>query len=118
MSRKTDVTSLLPLGARAFHILLALADGERHGYSISKDVEEATGGAIKLGPGTLYGLLKQMLDDSWIAEVAPDPREDPRRRNYRLTPWGREIAGAEAGRMAELVRVARSRRLLPARAAV
>ena len=117
MNRKTDVAALMPLGARPFHILLALADGERHGYSISKEVEEATGGAIKLGPGTLYGLLKQMLDDGWIAEVANDA-DDPRRRNYKLTPWGRRIATAEAARMADLVRVARSRRLLPAGAAV
>jgi DNA-binding PadR family transcriptional regulator len=118
MHRKTDVTALLPLGARPFHILLALADGERHGYSISKEVEEATGGAIKLGPGTLYGLLKQMLDDGWIAEAGLGPDGDPRRRNYRLTPWGRRIAEAEAARLAALVRVARARHLLPAGFAV
>jgi DNA-binding PadR family transcriptional regulator len=118
MSRTSDADALLPLGARPFHILLALADGDRHGYSISKEVEEATGGTVKLGPGTLYGLLKQMLDDGWIAEVAHHGNEDPRRRNYRLTPWGRAIAAAEAARLAELVRVARSRRLLPASAVV
>jgi len=118
MTRSTDPATLLPLGARPFHILLALADGDRHGYSLSKEIEEATAGAIRLGPGTLYGLLKQMLDDGWIAEAAQHGGEDPRRRNYRLTPWGRRIAAAEAQRLAGLVRLARSRRLLPAGAAV
>lgn len=107
----------MPLGARPFHILLTLADGDRHGYSISKEIEEATGGAIRLGPGTLYGLLKQMVVDGWIAERS-GPEDDPRRRTYRLTPRGRRIAQAEAERLADLVRVARSRRLLPAGAAV
>ncbi len=109
-----DATGLLPLGATTFHILLVLADGERHGYSIGKEVEEATHGALRLGPGTLYRHLKQMCADGWIADTArPDPSET-RRRYYRLTPWGRKIAQAEAARLAELVRVARSRRLLPA----
>jgi DNA-binding PadR family transcriptional regulator len=118
MPRLPDPALLLPLGARPFHILLALADGERHGYSISKEIEETTGGAIRLGPGTLYGLLKQMLDDGWIAEAPHRDGEDPRRRSYRLTAWGRRIAAAEAARLADLVRTARSRRLLPAGAAV
>ena len=118
MSRSSDPAALLPLGARPFHMLLALAEGERHGYSISKEIEETTGGTIRLGPGTLYGLLKQMLDDGWIAEAAHREGEDPRRRCYRLTPWGRRIAAAEAARLADLVRTARSRRLLPAGAAV
>ena len=118
MTRHADLASPLPLGARPFHILLTLADGDRHGYSIGKEVEEATNGAIRLGPGTLYGLLKQMVDDGWIAEVRSAPDDDPRRRNYRLTPRGRRIAQAEAERLADLVRVARSRRLLPAGATV
>jgi DNA-binding PadR family transcriptional regulator len=118
MTHSTDLAALLPLGARPFHILLALADGERHGYSISKEIEEETHGAIRLGPGTLYGLLKQMLDDGWIEAARSAPDDDPRRRYYRLTTWGRRIAQAEAERLADLVRVARSRRLLPAGAAV
>ena len=118
MSRHPDLATLLPLGAKPFHILLTLAEGDRHGYSIGKEVEEATGGAIRLGPGTLYGLLKQMVDDGWIAEVRSGPDDDPRRRYYRLTPRGRRIAQAEAERLADLVRVARSRRLLPAGATV
>jgi DNA-binding PadR family transcriptional regulator len=97
----------------AFHILLALADGERHGYSIIKEVEEETEGAVKLGPGTLYRMLKQLLDDAWIAEVDRVDENDPRRRYYRLTPRGRKVAQAEAARLANLVRLARTRRLLP-----
>jgi DNA-binding PadR family transcriptional regulator len=98
----------------AFHILLALADGERHGYSIIKEVEEETEGAVRLGPGTLYRMLKQLLDDEWIAEVAREDESDPRRRYYRLTPRGRRVAQAEAARLANLVKLARNRRLLPA----
>lgn len=98
----------------AFHILLALADGERHGYSITKEVEEETEGAVRLGPGTLYRMLKQLLDDEWIVEVERDGDDDPRRRYYRLTPRGRRIAQAEAARLANLVKLAKTRRLLPA----
>jgi DNA-binding PadR family transcriptional regulator len=108
-----DPRAFLPLSASAFHILLALAEGERHGYSISKEVETATAGSVRLGPGTLYRLVKQMLADGWIAEVTRVDPEDPRRRFYRLQPWGRRIAGAEASRLAELVRIAQLRNLLP-----
>jgi DNA-binding PadR family transcriptional regulator len=97
----------------AFHILLALADGERHGYSIIKEVDEETEGAVRLGPGTLYRMLKQLLDDEWIIEVEHEDESDPRRRYYRLTPRGRRIAQAEAARLANLVKLARTRRLLP-----
>lgn len=97
----------------AFHILLALADGERHGYSIIKEVEEETERAVRLGPGTLYRMLRQLLDDGWIAEVDRVDENDPRRRYYRLTPRGRKAAQHEAARLANLVRIARNRRLLP-----
>jgi DNA-binding PadR family transcriptional regulator len=113
----TDPRSALPLSSAAFHILLALADGDRHGYSISKEVEAHTDGAVKLGPGTLYRVIKQMLADGWIGEAPATPGDDDeRRRNYRLTPWGRRIAEAEARRLADLVLVARARHLLPANA--
>jgi DNA-binding PadR family transcriptional regulator len=102
------------LSPAAFHILLALADGERHGYSIAKEVENATDGADTLGPGTLYRHLKQMLADGWIQDVGRTDPDDPRRRYYRLTPRGRRIAQGEAARLETLVRLARSRRLLPA----
>jgi DNA-binding PadR family transcriptional regulator len=98
----------------AFHILLALADGERHGYSITREIEEETDGAVRLGPGTLYRMLKQLLDDEWIVEVERADESDPRRRYYRLTPRGRRIAQTEAARLVNLVRLARTRRLIPA----
>jgi DNA-binding PadR family transcriptional regulator len=101
----------LPLSASGFHILLTLADGERHGYAIAKEVEDATHGAIGLGPATLYRTIKQFLADGWIAEVDGD---DERRRVYRLTPRGRKVAQAEAQRLEAVVKVARERRLLPA----
>ncbi len=108
-----DIRDALPLSAATFHILLALAGGERHGYGIIKEVEAQTDGTVKLGPGTLYRLVKQLQSDGWIAEVASDDDDDERRRYYRLSPRGRRIAQAEAQRLEELVRVARSRRLLP-----
>lgn len=108
-----DPQAVLPLGAATFHILLALADGERHGYAIAKDVEVETGGAIVIRPGTLYRVIKQLLTDGWIAEV-PTEIEDVRRRTYRLTPRGRAVAQAEARRLDALITIARSRRLLPA----
>lgn len=106
------ITQLLPLGTAAFHILVALAEREQHGYSITKEVALSTGGAVKLGPGTLYRLLRLMLADGWIVEA--QSAEDARRRTYRLSPLGRRIAQAEASRLESLVNLARSRRLLHA----
>jgi DNA-binding PadR family transcriptional regulator len=111
-----NVQLLLPLSPSTFYIMLALAQGERHGYHIAKEVEAATGGTVKLRAGTLYRLIKQMLADGWIVEVDRADPIDERRRYYRLTPWGRKIAHAEAERLADLVRLARSYRLLPAAA--
>lgn len=108
----SDPRAFVPLSSSAFYILLALAAEERHGYSIAKEVEEATGGAVRLGPGTLYRLIKQMVTDGWIVEVDRVDSDDPRRRYYRLTPWGRKIARAEAARLADAVRIAMDRRLL------
>ncbi len=103
-----------PLSAATFHILLALAGGDRHGYAIGKEVEEQTAGAVSLGPGTLYRILKQLTIDAWIAEIDSADDEHERRRTYRLTSRGRAIAQAEARRLDALVSVARARRLLPA----
>jgi DNA-binding PadR family transcriptional regulator len=115
MNAAKDVRSLLPLGASTFYILLALAGGDRHGYGVIKEVEAQTGGAVKLGPGTLYRVIKQLVADGWIAEIDGDvPGDDERRRYYRLTERGRTIARAEAERLDALVAVARERRLLPA----
>jgi DNA-binding PadR family transcriptional regulator len=112
-----DPRAALPLGAATFYILLALAGGERHGYAIAKEVEEQTAGTIRLGPGTLYRLIKQLTADGWIAETAGAAEDDrERRRTYRLTPRGRRIAQAEAERLDDLVAMARARRLLPVRA--
>jgi DNA-binding PadR family transcriptional regulator len=116
MESAGDPHEFLPLSPSAFYILLALAAEERHGYSITKEVEEATNGSVKLGPGTLYRLIKQMVVDGWIVEVDRIDSDDPRRRYYRLTTWGRRIARAEAARLADAVRTAVDRRLLPASA--
>lgn len=112
---KSDLRDVLPLGAATFYILLALAGGDRHGYGIIKEVDEQTDGTVKLGPGTLYRIVKQLLADGWIAELDGDADgDDDRRRTYRLTPRGRSVARAEAERLDALVTVARQRRLLPA----
>ena len=108
---RQDPSSVLPLGASAFHVLLAIADGERNGAAIAAEVEDETHGGIRLMPGALYRYLKQMLADGWITETeAAD--EDGRRKYYRLTPWGRRVAQAEAQRLDAVVRRARERRLL------
>ncbi|HYN85711.1 MAG TPA: PadR family transcriptional regulator [Pyrinomonadaceae bacterium] len=106
---------LLPLTPAVFHILLALADAERHGYGIIKEVEARTDGAVRLGPGTLYGSIKRMLDEGMIEESdeRPGPEsDDERRRYYRLTDFGRRVATAEAERLSRLVASARAKRLL------
>ena len=114
MHQRKDPAHLLPLTQSAFHILLALADGQRHGYSITKEVIDSTGGKIRLGSGTLYRQLRQMTIDGWITEIERDDGDAMGRRYYRLTPWGRRLAQAEAERLHALVKLARSRSLLPA----
>lgn len=101
----------------AFHILLALADGARHGLGIAERVEALTDGALELGPGTLYRSLKEMSSAGLIREVAaPEADADPRRRYYALTARGRRVAEEEAQRLERIVGAARARRLLPGRA--
>ena len=112
---RQNLETLLPLTPAVFHILLALADGERHGYGIMLEVAARTDGKLRLGPGTLYGSIKRMLAKGLISEsdVRPDPTlDDERRRYYRLTDFGRRVASAEAQRLAHLVSVARSKHLL------
>jgi DNA-binding PadR family transcriptional regulator len=107
-----------PLSPPEFQILLALADGEKHGYAIMQEVGRRTAGKTRLGPGTLYGAIKRMLRDALIeeAEQRSDPKlDDQRRRYYRLTDSGRRLAVAEAERLAELVRAAHAKRLLTGR---
>ncbi len=104
----------LPLTPAAFHILLALADGEKHGYAIMQDVTALSAGQVHLGPGSLYGTIKRLLADGWIAEAGERAAEgDERRRYYRLTELGHRVVRAEALRLAQLVDQARARRLLP-----
>ena len=100
---------LNPLPSAAFQILLSLADEDRHGYGIMRQVEEQTGGRMRLGPGTLYSSIQVLLEEKLIDEV--EQREAERRRYYRLTSLGRKLARSEAERMADLLRVARAKKL-------
>jgi DNA-binding PadR family transcriptional regulator len=113
-----DPSALLPLPQAVFHILVALADEDRHGYGIMQDVAARTDRRLKLSPGTLYGSIKRMLEDGLIVEIEerPDPEEDDeRRRYYRITKFGREVARAEADRLAALLRQARAAGFVPKR---
>jgi DNA-binding PadR family transcriptional regulator len=104
----------LPLTPAVFHILLALTDGEKHGYAIMREVEETTEGRVTLGPGTLYGAIKRLLEAGLIAESEerPDPAlDDSRRRYYEQTDLGRRVLTAEAERLANLVEIARRKDL-------
>jgi DNA-binding PadR family transcriptional regulator len=115
MKKRNLPDALLPLTPAVFHILLALADGERHGYAIMQQVASRTEGKMRLGPGTLYGSIKRMLAEDLIEESdeRPDPElDDERRRYYRLTQFGQRVAAAEVERLAKLVRVAKSKSLL------
>jgi DNA-binding PadR family transcriptional regulator len=109
----------LPLAPPTFQILLALADSERHGYAIMKEVTERTEGDVTLGPGTLYGALKRLLESGLVeerGERSDPPLGDERRRYYRLTKFGLLVARAEARRLDTLVRAARSKKLIVGRA--
>jgi DNA-binding PadR family transcriptional regulator len=104
-----------PLPAVAFQIMLSLADGDLHGYAIMRQVEEQTSGRLRLGPGTLYGSIQALIEGKLIEEVyRPDEAEvqQGRRRYYRLTTAGRKQARSEAEKMADVLRVARSRKIL------
>jgi DNA-binding PadR family transcriptional regulator len=109
-SRKAE--DMLPLTPAVLHILLALADGERHGYSIMQEVTQRAGGQVKMGPGTLYGSIKRMLADGLIEEAdeRPDPAlDDERRRYYRLTNFGLRVMRVEVQRLQQIVRLAQSK---------
>ena len=104
-----------PLTPAMFHVLLALAGDDLHGYAILKEVEHRTAGEVKLSTGTLYGIIKRLLNEGLIIELRQRPAardDDERRRYYRLTPKGREVAAAEAERLEKVVALARARRLL------
>jgi DNA-binding PadR family transcriptional regulator len=114
-----EVLSLLPLPLATFHILMALSDGDRHGYAIIQDVAARTNGALKLSAGTLYRSIQRMLEEGLLTEVRerPAPEEDDeRRRYYRITSFGTAVARAEVLRLSELVKLARAAGLAPGRA--
>lgn len=108
-----DPVRFLPLSPHQFHILLALTDGERHGYGMIQDVEQRTGGAVRLGTGTLYTAIARLAALGLIADAG---REDDRRRYYRLLPLGRAVLRAETRRLEGLVRYAHARGVRPSAA--
>jgi DNA-binding PadR family transcriptional regulator len=115
MSKKTsDPRTFLPLTPAIAHILLALADQDRHGYAIMQEVERITDGTARMGPGTLYGTIKRMMASGLLEEADERPDsdlDDERRRYYRMTALGRAVLDAETSRMATLVGAARAKRV-------
>jgi DNA-binding PadR family transcriptional regulator len=108
-----------PISPQVFHILLALASGDQHGYAIMRDIADRTDGKLRLSPGTLYGSIKRMLEEGLITELRANQRpkqDDPRRRYYHLTALGRKAVWAESKRMAQLLEQAREYGLAPNRA--
>jgi DNA-binding PadR family transcriptional regulator len=115
---RDEIEALLPLQPATFHILVALTGDDRHGYAIIQDVAARTHGAIKLSAGTLYRSIHRMLEEGLIIETDERPareHDDERRRYYRITPLGTAVAKAEAARLADLVRMARARGLVPSK---
>src|SRR5262245_15811521 len=115
-AKEVDPESLLPLTPAMFEILVALADGERHGYAIMQEVELRTEGRTRIGPGTLYRSIQRLMEDGLITESDERPAlemDDERRRYYRITDFGYRVAVAEARRLAELVATAQAKKLLP-----
>jgi DNA-binding PadR family transcriptional regulator len=118
-SREIEIEVLLPLPEATFHILMAVAEDDRHGYAIIQEVATRTDGALKLSPGTLYRSIQRMLEQGLIQETAERPApelDDERRRYYRITAFGRTVAKAEARRLAQLVKLARESGFAPGRA--
>jgi len=120
MDSEKEIDRLLPLSPQVFHILVALAGGDLHGYAIMQDVADRSGGRLRLSPGTLYGSVKRMLEQGLIVELRRSERpdaadDDERRRYYRLTPFGRKVARAEAARLADSLEQARAYGLAPKR---
>src|SRR4029453_10602339 len=114
MGDADEIEGFLPLPASVMHIVVALADGDKHGYAIMRDVADLSGGAVRMGSGTLYGSIKRMLDQGLIEEAdeGPDPAlDDQRRRYYRLTELGHRVGAAEHRRLLSLVDAARLRQL-------
>jgi DNA-binding PadR family transcriptional regulator len=112
-TNQVDPRSFLPLTPLTFHVLLALADDDRHGYGIIRQVVDGTDGLIQLRTGTLYTLLARLVEEELVEEsdARPEEGDDERRRYYRLTPLGRAVAGAEARRLESLLKDARRKRV-------
>jgi DNA-binding PadR family transcriptional regulator len=110
-----DIERLLPLPPAFLHILIALGDGDRHGYAIMQEVSERTAGKVRMSPGTLYGSIRKMEDEGLIEELfrRGGAADDERRRYYRVTKFGRTVAAAEAERLASLLHHARLTGLVP-----
>src|SRR5580700_8848353 len=111
--------SMLPLPAATFHILMAVASEDRHGYAIIQDVEQRTGGKLRLSAGTLYRSIQRMLEQGLLVETNERPApelDDERRRYYRITPFGTSVARAEVGRLSDLVTMAQASGFAPGRA--
>ena len=118
-SREIEIEDLLPLPEATFHILMAVAEDDRHGYAIIQEVATRTDGVLKLSPGTLYRSIQRMLEQGLIVEARERPapeRDDERRRYYRITPFGTAVARAEARRLTHLVKLARACGLAPGKA--
>ena len=114
-----EIDDLLPLPPVTFHILVAVAEEDRHGYAIMQDVARRTDGAIKLNAGTLYRSIQRMLEQGLISETTARPApelDDERRRYYRITPLGRGVARAETRRLSQMVKLARASGLAPGKA--
>jgi DNA-binding PadR family transcriptional regulator len=115
-SRIRSVDAFLPLTPPMLHALLALADGDKHGYAILKEIARRTDGAVRLSAGTLYALVRRATADGLIVESDERPDislDDERRRYYRLTPLGRRVAAAEIARLESIVEMARAKKLVP-----
>jgi DNA-binding PadR family transcriptional regulator len=115
VGKKKAIESYLPLSPAVFHVLLSLADGEKHGYVISKEITRRTNNEVRLSAGTLYGIIKRLLQDHFIEESDERPDfslDDERRRYYRLTKLGCALAEAEAERMERVLGMARAKRIL------
>ncbi len=112
---KRSVELLLPMTPAMFHVLLALADGDKHGYAIMKEVTRLTEGAVSLSAGTLYGILRRLESEGLVVEKEERPApelDDERRRYYHLTEFGRRVARAEAERLEDMVELARAKKLM------
>jgi DNA-binding PadR family transcriptional regulator len=116
--KQDEIDALLPLPPATFHILMAVADEDRHGYAIIQDIAARTDGALQMSAGTLYRSIQRMQEQGLIVEARERPApedDDERRRYYRITPFGFAVARAEARRLTQMVKLARARGIAPER---